>query len=580
MRRNVSALAGKEYDLVIVGGGIFGICAAWDATLRGLSVALIDQNDFAHAASSNCFKIVHGGIRYLQHFDIARIRQSSVERNMLLRIAPHLVEPFPIAIPTYGHGMKGKEILRLALSLYNLIAFDRNRGISDPERRVPAGHFISAKEALKLFPGLNGRGLTGAAIIFDGQMYSPARLALSFLRSAVEAGAMAANYVEAVGFLRKETVVSGVKARDTLTGEQFDIRGKVVLNAAGPWAEQLLGRHLGRSLSPGGTYSRDAYFTVGRPLLGNLALAVTGKTKDPDAILSRRARHLFIVPWHGCTLIGVWHVVHKGTPDEFRVTRNDLQEFIDEVNEAYPPLELKLSDVSMWNAGLVLFGENGPGATDLSYGKRSLLIDHANDHGISGTITLVGARYTTARSDAERAVDLIFMKLGKHPQKCRTAITPIAGGRIDRFDEFLREARDRDGSTIGTEAINSLAHCYGSDYGAVLQYLGENPALAQTVGVPTVIKAQVVHAVREEMAQKLGDVVFRRTDLGAAGYPGEDSLRCVAEVMKSELHWAASHLEKEVDEVNVRFPQFRQTSGGMAEGNILGPTRKSRTQHT
>jgi len=132
MKRNVAALDGKEYDLIVVGGGIFGICAAWDATLRGLSVALLERGDFAHATSANCFKIVHGGIRYLQHADLYRVRESSHERNVLLRIAPHLVHPLPIAIPTYGHGVQGKAFLQAGLRAYNLITFDRNRGITDP----------------------------------------------------------------------------------------------------------------------------------------------------------------------------------------------------------------------------------------------------------------------------------------------------------------------------------------------------------------------------------------------------------------------------------------------------------------
>lgn len=139
LRRNLSALEGKEFDLVIIGGGIFGACAAWEASSRGLSVALIERGDFASATSANSFKMVHGGIRYLQHADLPRIRQSVAERNVLLRIAPHLVQPLPIVIPTYGHGIDGREALKTGLFLYDLLAFDRNRGIKDPERRIPPG---------------------------------------------------------------------------------------------------------------------------------------------------------------------------------------------------------------------------------------------------------------------------------------------------------------------------------------------------------------------------------------------------------------------------------------------------------
>lgn len=567
MRRNVSALAGKEFDLVIVGGGIFGICAAWDATLRGLSVAIVERKDFAHATSANCFKIVHGGIRYLQHADIVRIRESSKERSAFLRIAPHLVRPLPIVIPTYGHGVKGKEILGLGLALYDLITWDRNHGILDSERQIPCGHFIARQEALDLFPGLRRDGLTGAAIIYDGQMYNPARLALSFLRSAVEEGAEAANYVEATGFLRSGTGVTGIQVRDTLTGEQFPIRGRVVLNAAGPWAERLLGLHLDLELAPKGTYSRDAFFVVPRALRESHALAINAKTMDPDAILSRKTRHLFLVPWHGYTLVGVWHVVHQSSPDDFTVTEDDLRRFIDEVNEAYPAFGLTLDDVSMWHAGLVLFGENKAGTVHLSYGKRSRIVDHQREHGIEGLVTLVGVRYTTARREASKAIDLVSRKLGKPLRKCVTDVTPIYGGRIERFEEFLNQVIERRPSALTSDVMRNLAHNHGSEYGGVLKYLHENPMWAETLGRSSVIKAEVLHAIRVEMAQKLGDVVFRRTDLGTAGFPGDDALRTCADIMAAELGWNESRVRQELEEVTSAFPRHPSTASPNAGNN-------------
>ena len=554
VRRNVSALARKEFDLVIVGGGIFGICAAWDATQRGLSVALVDRNDFAHATSANCFKIVHGGIRYLQHADVVRIRESSEERNAFLRIAPHLVRPLPIVIPTYGHGVKGKELLGLGLALYDLITWDRNRGILDSERQIPCGHFISRQETIDLFPGLGRDGLTGAAIIYDGQMYNPARLALSFLRSAVEDGAEAANYIEATGFLRSGTRVTGIQARDSLTGEQFHIRGRVVLNAAGPWAERLLGLHLGIGLAPKGTYSRDAFFVVRRALRETHALAINAKTMDPDAILSRQTRHLFLVPWRGYTLVGVWHMVHHSSPDDFTVTDDDLQKFIDEVNEAYPAFGLTLDDVSMWHAGLVLFGENKAGAVHLSYGKRSRIVDHQKEHAIEGLVTLIGVRYTTARREAARVIDLVSQKLGKPLRKCVTDVTPVYGGRIECFDEFLRRAVEQCPSTVRSEVVRSLVHNYGSEYRYVLKYIDGNPMCAETLGRTDVMKAEVLHAIREEMAQTLGDVVFRRTNLGIGAYPGDVALQACADLMATELGWDQSRVYRELATVKSTFP--------------------------
>lgn len=557
MKRNLSALAENEYDIVIVGGGAFGACAAWDASLRGLSVALVEKGDFCQATSANHLKMVHGGIRYLQHLDIYRILESSKERNALLRIAPHLIMPLPIVIPTYGHGMQGKEVLFCGLKLYDLLTFYRNKGLKDPDRRIPRTRIIGRQEVLDLFPDLEKEGLTGAGVFYDGQMYNPPRLVLSYLRSAMDLGAQAGNYLEATNFLRKGNRVTGIEVRDLLTDDQFEIRSRVVLNAAGPWAERLLESKMGFQLKPKQTYSRDACFVVSGRITGDYALAVHGNTRDPDAVLSTGQRHLFIAPWRDYTLIGVWHVVFNDSPDEFTVTEEDLQMFLDEVNQAYSSLNLTLNDISTWNAGLTLFGENRPGATNLSYGKRSVLVDHDKDHQLQGLITLIGVRATTSRGRAEKAVDLAFKKIGKKIVKSKTDVTPIYGGQIDVFEDFLQRAIKVRPKIVEAQLMRSLIHNYGSQYHKVLKYINEDPTWIETLGKSKVLKAEVIHAVREEMARKLGDVVFRRTDLGAAGYPGEDALQASAYLMASEMGWDHERVKKELDETYAAFPLLK-----------------------
>lgn len=554
MQRDKSTFGKREYDLIVVGGGIFGVCATWEAASRGLSVALVEQGDFAHATSANCFKMVHGGIRYLQHADIARVRESSRERSAFLRIAPHLVKPLPILIPTYGHGMQGKEILKTGMTLYDLVTCDRNRTIRDAARQIPGGHLLSRDKVLDLFPGLDSRRLTGGGVIYDGQMYSPSRLALAFVHSAVHNGADVANYVQAKGILHSHDKVFGISAIDTLTGEQFDIRGKIVLNTAGPWAKYFLDQSMGNSMVPECTFSRDAYFVVNRPFSSSYALAIQGKTKDPDAVVSRQKRHLFLVPWRDYTLVGVWHVVHSGLPGEFTVTRTELQEFLDEVNEGYPPLQLTLEDVSMWNAGLVLFGENKPGAKNLSYGKRSLMIDHGEKGGIQGLISLIGVRYTMARAEGDKAINLVSRKLGKSIQDSRTAETPIYGGRIENFDKELIEVVKNRDPQMSEISMRSLFQNHGSEYKNLFKYFQENPDWVKTVGKTSVIRAEVVHAVREEMAQHLSDVVLRRTDLGTGSYPGPEALHECAQLMARELQWSEARKHEELLKVKAAFP--------------------------
>src|SRR4051794_28173003 len=313
MQRDLAALEAAEFDLLVVGGGMFGAAAALDAAQRGLRVALIERGDFAGVTSAHSFKVVHGGIRYLQHADVYRIRHSARARSTFLRVAPHLVHPLPIVVPTYGYGMKSRQVLRLGMTAYDLITADRNRGIADPTRRIPNCRFLSREEVLRRFPGLAPEGLTGAGVFCDGQMQNPTRLVLAFVQSAVAEGAFCANYVGAVRLLERAGRVHGVLARARLAGGEVEIRARLVLNAAGPYAEGLLAGSLGRGLSPTTPFSRDAWFLVRRPLVeGDHAVTVPSLTSDPDAIVSRGGRHLFLVPWRGVTLVGVWHKVYQG----------------------------------------------------------------------------------------------------------------------------------------------------------------------------------------------------------------------------------------------------------------------------
>jgi glycerol-3-phosphate dehydrogenase len=554
MQRNLAQIASRDYDLVIVGGGIFGICSAWDAALRGLSVALLERADFGHAASANCFKMIHGGIRYLQHADIVRLRHSAAERSAFLRIAPHLARPLPIFVPTYGHGMKGKEFLATGMKVYDLLTADRNRGIPDPGRHIPATRTLSRSDALKLYPFFDVSNFTGGAIFHDGQMHSPARLALSVLLSAVAHGAEAANHAEVTGLLRSGNTVRGVRVRDTQDGSAYEVAGRVVLNATGGWASGFLKRSLPRGLTPAPTFSRDAYFIVRRQLPGPFALAVSGRTRDPDAIMSRDARHLFLVPWRGCTLVGVWHVVYEGDPAEARVSEDDLMGFLTEINAACPWLELRREEVSLTQCGLVLFGENTAGASDLSYGKRSLLVDHERVDGQRGLLTLVGVRYTTARAEADRAVRVVCRKLGRPAPPSSTAVKAIHGGDIPNFDRLESDALASRPEGVSEEGLRALLRNHGSEYRRVLAQAENDPELLRSLPGSHTLRAEVIHAVREEMAMHLGDVVFGRTDLGTMGHPGSEALEIATQLMAAELGWDASRCRKEIELANAAFP--------------------------
>lgn len=549
MKRNTTQLSKKRYDLLIIGGGIYGATTAWDAASRGLSVALVDKGDFCNATSSNSQKIVHGGLRYVQHGDFRRMRESVQERTNLMRIAPHLVHPMPCIIPTYGRLMWG--VMPVALKIFDLVSFDRNQ-LNDPQKNIPDGRTISKEECLQLIPGIKEDGLTGGAIWYDGQVYNTERMVLSFIRSAEKIGADVTNYVEVIGPLKDGKHVIGVKARDLLNNTELIIQAKVIINTTGPWIDQTLNR-LTDSNNNRILLSKMLLLVVNRIFSGNYAFGIPFKKefKDEDAVIDKGYRHLFITPWRGHSLIGTAQEPFQGYPEEYEITEKDIQRFIDEVNKAYPRAVLMRKDVSFFYGGLIPIDEvnrNG----DIKVTKHFKIIDHEKD-GADGLISLVGVKYTTARDVAQKVVDHVFKKLEKKSPKCTTMKIPIYGGYIEKFNNFLENAIKTRPQELSPEIIQHLVYNYGSEYKEILKYLNENPLWSERIGTAPIIKAEIIHGIREDMAQKLADIVLRRTELGTAEFPGDDCLKICASIMANELKWDKIRVEQEIEEVKAIF---------------------------
>lgn len=570
MKRDLKQLAGERFDVIVVGGGAFGAAASWDAALRGLRVALIEQEDFGSGASAECFKMVHGGIRYLQHADVRRVRASCAERSALLRIAPHLVTPLPILIPTYGRGRQGKAFLAAGMYAYDLLTVGRNAGIADPTRRVRGTELLSRARTLELFPQLEQHGLTGGAVFEDGQMYNTPRLVLAFVRSAVERGAVAANYAEAVGFLWEGARVCGVRVRDRLRGEELEVRASLVLNAAGPWADYLLEDPAHFGAHRRGHFSRDACFIVDRRPRSRYALAVPGQTRDSDALVSRAARHLFAVPWRDCTLIGVWHKLFAERPDRASVEEHELEAWIVEMNASYPALELTRDDVIYAHCGLVPFGDERTASGELSFGKESRFFDHRTE-GIDGLVTVIGIRYTTARGDSGRALDLLLEQLPKAPPPPRTSHTPLWGGGFPDFASLEADARRTLGARVPPATLAAWLRNYGTDFRALGALAARDGGSRAVAGTAT-LNAEVVHAATEEMAMRLEDVILRRTELGSGSHPGAAALEEAAAVMQPLLGWNDAARAEEIARTKAVLRQHKAAAPG-GKHRATGETR-------
>lgn len=553
MRRNLSKLSEKEYDLLVIGGGINGVCTAWDAALRGLSVALVEKGDFGEATSSATLRIVHGGLRYLQHLDFRRMRESIRERMILMRIAPHLVHRLPFLIPTYGHLRRGPEAMAAAMLINDFLSHDRNEN-ADAEKFIPRGRLISAYRCSRTLPGLDSRGLTGGAIFYDAQMYNSERLTLSFARSAAKAGADLANYVEVVKFHLSGRRVDCARVRNLLTGDEFDVRAKMFANITGPWSDTVLG--LLRYQPPERTVVRSKGIQIVAPLLcKNYAFSIPSRQRDAEAVLSRGTRLLFVTPWRGRSLIGTTDTVYRGDPDDFSITEKDIADFIAEINAGYPGANLKREDVTFWYGGLRPITEKCVEANVSKAARKYEITDHARLDRIQGLISVVGVKYTTCRLLAEKVVDLVFQKLGyRKPPRTLTRRMPVFGGRIGQFRHLLRLAIHEKPSGLGEQVTEHLVCSYGSQFRRIVRYVEREPALSELLpGTSEILKAEVVHAVREEMALRLKDVVMRRTDLGSLGHPGDEALQACADVMAAELGWDDARKRDEISEAKRLF---------------------------
>lgn len=431
MKRDVSQLTGPTFDVLVVGGGIYGLTIAYDAALRGLAVALVEREDFGSGTSFNHLRTIHGGLRYLQTLDIVRARESVRERRTLAVIAPGAVRAVPFVLPLYPSLPRGKMAMRAGVALDRLVAFDRNSGLPS-SHQLPPGRVISRSEAIDGFPELGRQGMTGAAVWYDYVTTDADRLTLAFAVAASDNGAVLANHMEAMGPLVDRRRVVGIRANDAETGRDIEVSARVTVNATGAAVDGLLA---------------PLHAPTGMPLLKALNL-VTRRAAGPAALGGRAAsgRNLFLVPWRGRALFGTWESPRRHKAGDTSVSSDEIASFIAELNEAFPSLGLTRADVTLVHRGLVpaIAGTNGR----VSLQGHEQVRDHASD-GIEGIVSVAGAKYTTARAVAERVTDRLLAKLGHPAVPCRTAVTPLPV----REGETVRAVRNEMARTLGDVVI-------------------------------------------------------------------------------------------------------------------------------
>lgn len=485
MRRDLTTLSSQTFDLLIIGGGIFGAGVARDAAMRGLSVALLDQADFASGTSSRSSKLIHGGFRYLEQRAFGLVAEGSRERKVLLRIAPHLVKPLPFLFPIYEGDSRSLPLVRMGMTLYDLLA---RFGNTAPHR--PLG----IQATLRREPGLATAGLRGSVRYFDAQE-DDARLVIDNLMAAAEAGATLANYCEVTALHAAGARIETISATDRLTGQSLHVRARAMVNAAGPWVERIAG------MTP-----LDGPAVRLRPTKGVHLLVPRLSREHAIAFQARRdGRVMFVLPWLDCTLIGTTDTDYAGDPAAARAEPSDIEYLLGEANALFPQAKLTPDDVIATFAGIRPLAADevdvpasiagSAGGTPAPQSPSSRSRDHQILRRGENLLSITGGKYTTYRLIAEQATDAAFDLLGhRRPPKCRTDVTPLPLHRPP-------------------------------------------PQGARIAEHPDLHESDIRYAVEAEMAQSVEDVMRRRTPLALSRHGGRDVAERVAVLMTPLLGW-------------------------------------------
>lgn len=456
MDREPQLFSERDYDVIIVGGGIYGAMLALESVYRGLKPLLLERSDFGAATSFNSLRIVHGGLRYLQTLDLPRHFESVRERRWFLRNFPDHVLPLPCLMPLYNKGIKRKIIFRAALLINDALSMRRNAGIA-PERRLSPGKIVDRAEVTSAFPAVDEAGLKGAAVWYDAAVPDSQRVLVEILKWATHFGADVANYVRVTSVSSNAGVVDGVLAHDRVLDRELSFRAPVVINAAGPWSSALAKQFDGQ---PHDWFWPSLAWNalIDKPAPSKFALALTPPRDG--------APTYFVHPWKGRMFIGTGHSAWDGSLDSPRPTDEQMRAMIDDLNSAAPGFEVGEEDIVRVFAGLL--PATGPNSGDIS--KRPAIIRHADSGGPIGLYSICGVKFTTARLVAEKSLDLAF------------------AGRARRDAESCPRPPGRnDWSSRGIDFSN------GKNKAAYLS------SVAQIIGDEAVVNLQ--------------DIVFRRTDL-------------------------------------------------------------------
>ncbi|MEO6445276.1 MAG: glycerol-3-phosphate dehydrogenase/oxidase [Gemmatimonadaceae bacterium] len=516
-------LEAGEFDLLVIGGGIVGCGIARDAALRGLTVALCEKDDFASGTSSRSSRLVHGGVRYLEHGHLHLVFESSRERRRLLRLAPHLVRPLSFTWPVYDGARVAHWKLLAGLTLYDALSLFRNVG---NHRR------LSAQAVLAREPGLLSSGLEGGAIYWDAST-DDSRLTLANALGAARVGATVMNHARVTSLLTEGGRARGAVVRDAFSGREMRVRARCIVSAAGPWTDDVL-RMEGEQAAPSVVGSAGVHIAVPRMRVGNREAVTLVAPQD--------GRVMFVLPAREHTIIGTTETPARTAPDHVRATREEVRYLLDACSAFFPSARLQQHDiVSAWSGIRPLAASLADALPD------STSREHTIGHTPMGVLSVTGGKLTTSRAMAEEVVDEVCGVLGELDRSGRPfRETVLPGGDMTSLEAVEQEARD----AVGDDGVaDRLVRAYGSEWRDVwtLADGGDGRGSARIDPSLPYIMAETWHAFERERACTLGDLLIRR--LHVAFETRDHGMAAAAQVapqLASRLGWDAARVGEEL----------------------------------
>jgi len=532
------------YDLIVVGAGVNGLGIARDAALRGLSVALVEKEDIGSGTSSWSGRLVHGGLRYLEQGDIRLVRESLREREILFRLAPHIVKPVPLMMPFYKHNARPNWMIRVAMLAYDVLSFDK----STVNHKI-----LSRKTTIARFPNIGLDGLTGSAVFMDGQVVWSERLCAEIALSAVRDGVHLFTYAKVDGFLHENNRIVGISYQDQLTHERHILKSKLVVNAAGPWVDHVLNA----AGLPGDRLIGGA---KGSHLILN---PFPGAPKDVVYYESRAdGRLVLIIPWGDKIMIGTTDTKYDHDPDIAQADAVEISYLLGEVNQLIPMANLTPDDVLYTYSGVRPL-PYVPATNEWKVPRSHIIQDHGPDH--DGLYSIIGGKLTTYRSLAHDTMKVVFKALKQPVPKCRTHKIMFPGALGLNRAQVLAMLSDLGG--LGAETCQRLVDIYGVRAAEIAKLCEQKPDLKQVFDPETgAIGAELIFTYDTEFCRTLTDVVIRRVMVGYNSDCGQHAVLTAADILAQHLGWDTATRQTQID----RYFQYIARYGVRPVGDLPG----------